>query len=213
MKINTNIELIFGGSFDPVHLGHVNVIKSLRKAFPDWLIRLMPCSVPALKLATSASFEQRVDMLQLAIKNISDVVIDKRENDRVGKSYTLDSLKSLSKENVNRKRVLVIGTDTLMSMNQWYQWQELKNHCHLIYVSRPNVNIEEPAKEMQRLGFNLAASAHELENSNIGYYYCLKIEEKDISSSEVRSHLLRGLSVDKLIPENVKEYIVKNQIY
>jgi len=211
--LKTKIELIFGGSFDPVHQGHLNVINSLRKHFPDWSIRLLPCSVPALKEPTSASFKQRVAMLELATKAIKGIVIDQRENDRFGKSYTLDSLKSLAKENPNVKRALVVGADTLKSMHKWFHWQEVREYCHLIFVNRPGYDINDLAKEMKLLGFVLVKNKHELESSQGSKYYCLIIEEKDISSSEVRSHLLNNLSVDRFIPNNVNEYIVKNKIY
>lgn len=208
-----NIEFIFGGTFDPVHLGHLNVIHSLRKAFPDWLIRLLPCSLPALKKETNTSFAHRVVMLELAVKNISGIVIDQRENDRNGKSYTLDSLISLSNEEPSKIRILVVGLDTIESMHKWFQCQELKKYCHLIYVARPNSSSEELDKQMQRLGFFVENTIEKLKSYHCGYYSYLKIEEKALSSSEVRSHLLKGVSVKNMLPTGVKEYIIKNMLY
>jgi len=213
LAFNEKIEFIFGGTFDPIHLGHLNVIYSLRKAFPDWLIRLLPCSLPAFNKETNTSFAHRVAMLRIAVKNISGIVIDQRENDRNGKSYTLDSLKSFYTEDPSRIRVLVVGLDTIASMHQWFQCQELSKYCHVVYVARPNCDFENIDKQMQELGFYWETKVEALKNNHCGYYSCLKIEEKTTSSSEVRSHLLKGADVEDMLPVGVKEYIVKNKLY
>jgi len=208
-----NIEFIFGGSFDPVHFGHINVIEKLRQTYPEWPIRLLPCAVPPLKDATGASFSQRVDMLSIVTTDIKNVLIDERENKRNGKSYTLDSLKSLSEEYPLSHYVLVVGADTLKSMYDWYQWQQLKDYCHLLLVNRPGSLISDVGKLMRQLGFSCSNNAQELEKMPSGHYYCLNIEEKDISSTGIRSQLQKGLSVEHLIPGKVVDYIKKNLIY
>ncbi len=213
MQSQTNIEFVFGGSFDPVHIGHISVISHLRQECPEWTIRLLPCSVPALKKATSASFEQRVDMLKLATEDVDYVVIDEREHHRQGKSYTLDSLQSLAKENVGRTSVLVVGADTVLTMDQWHRWQTLAHHCHLVLVKRPGSLIVDIEKVMQPLGFVCTKNIQELELTPYGRYYCLNIEEKDISSTEIRNRLTNKQTIDSLIPNCVNDYIKKNFIY
>ena len=208
-----NIEFIFGGSFDPVHIGHINVIEKLRENCSDWPIRLLPCAVPALKNATSGNFEQRVNMLRIATEHIDNIVIDERENARMGISYTIDSLQDLTEEKYLTKFVLVIGMDTFKNMNQWHQWHHLKDYCHLLLVNRPGSSIENIDSEMRQLGFDCTKNVQKLELLSSGHYYCLNIEEKDISSTGIRSNLQRGLSVKSLVPSKVIDYIKKNLIY
>ena len=213
MKKIASIEFIFGGSFDPIHRGHINVIEKLREFCPSWPIRLLPCSVPALKNLTSASFEQRVEMLKIATKAIENIVIDKRENKRDGKSFTLDSLQSLVQEYPKRKFALVVGGDTLNTMNQWHQWQQLSNYCHLLLVNRPGTVISDIQESMAQMGFSCAINVQKLEKTPSGHYYCLNIKEKDVSSTEIRTQLADGLSMNKFIPDCVSDYIKKNRIY
>ncbi len=208
-----NIEFIFGGSFDPIHSGHLNVIEALRKSCSTWPIRLLPCAVPALKNATSASFKQRVEMLRLATQSFDDLSIDERENRRNGKSYTVDSLQSFRQENPQKIAVLVVGGDALASMNQWYHWQQLADFCHLLVVNRPGAPLDKIEGLMQQLGFSCVLDLQKLEITLSGRYYCLTIEEKDISSTQVRTQLADGLSVDKFIPDCVNDYIKKQRIY
>lgn len=213
LQDSSNIEFIFGGSFDPVHVGHINVIEKLRENCFDWPIRLLPCAVPALKDATNANFQQRVDMLRIATEHIDNIIIDERENTRTGKSYTLDSLQGLTKEKCSTRFVLVIGADTFKYMKQWHQWQQLKDYCHLLLVNRPGSSIDNLDSRMQQLGFDCTKNVQKLELLPSGHYYCLNIEEKDISSTSIRSNLHRGLSVKQLIPSKVIDYIKKNLIY
>jgi len=208
-----NIEFIFGGSFDPVHIGHINVIDKLREKCPGWPIRLLPCAIPALKNTTTASFAQRVKMLGIATEHIENLIIDERENKRAGKSYTLDSLQSLTQEIPATKFVLVIGADTFKSLQLWHHWQQLKDYCHLLLVNRPGIQTGDVKKEMALLGFVCTKNIQKLELMPAGHYYCLDMEEKDISSTGIRSQLHGGLSVEQLMPCKVIDYIKKNLIY
>jgi len=213
------MELVFGGSFDPIHLGHFNVIENLTKRFPDLPIRIIPCSIPALKSRTSASFEQRVEMINLSLKPFAqirfdaEINIDQRENLREGKSYTVDTLESLSKEFPERRFVLVVGADTLKSMNQWHRWKKLSELCHLLVVNRPNYKIDNLKELAKSLGFSAVKGVDELMVNDNGCYSCLNIEEVDTSSTEIRKNFTNGLSNDKFISNDVINYINNNLIY
>lgn len=213
MNNNPDIEFIFGGSFDPVHLGHINVINSLKKLKPEWPIRVIPCSTPALKAPNDARFEQRVVMLNMALQMLDNIIIDERENSRAGKSYTLDSLKCLTAEQPQRILLLVVGIDTLKSMDRWYQWQQLRDYCHLIVVNRPSASIDDMSDYMDKLGFQPTENLDKMAISGNGRYYCLALVEKDISSTQIRSQLVNGLSTDLLVQDCISRYIVKSGLY
>jgi len=211
------IEFLFGGSFDPVHNGHLHVIKQLKKFAIDQPVRILPCSVPALKKVTGASFLQRVVMLEHAIReldeNAENIVIDPREGSRQGKSYTFDTLVELGQQYPDRNFILVIGSDNLESLKYWHNWRQLFEHCHLLVVNRPGASIKDIDAIAVSLGFCEAKTHLKLETTPCGRYYCLNIEEKDISSTEIRNRVLKDLAVDQLISKSVEDYIRKEAIY
>ncbi|MCF6194792.1 MAG: nicotinate (nicotinamide) nucleotide adenylyltransferase, partial [Kangiellaceae bacterium] len=138
-------EFVFGGSFDPVHLGHVNLLAHLQRFAPSWRIRILPCAMPPLKRRTIASFEQRVTMLKLGLDNLEQsekITIDQRENDRLGKSFTFDSLQNLRGESPDVDLVLVLGADAISSISQWYRVEDLNQLCHLMIVNRPGILLD-----------------------------------------------------------------------
>jgi nicotinate-nucleotide adenylyltransferase len=225
-------EFIYGGSFDPVHYGHLNVIANLSALRPDWPIRIIPCAKAAIKKHKLVNFEARVSMLQLAIAEEIEgnsiivgkqfeptIVIDELEKQRNEKSYTLDTLRSLSESFSQRRFVLVVGVDTLVSMPLWYQWQELVDYCHLLVVNRPaNGNSEDitasaQCKLMLKLGFSKAENLAQLEKESNGHYYRFNIEEKDISSTQIRTKLLQQQPCELLLPSSVREFIKNNLLY
>ena len=152
-------------------------------------------------------------MINLSLRRFSQIKVDQRENKREGKSYTVDTLISLSKEYPGRAFLLVVGADTLQSMNQWYQWKNLSSLCHLLVVNRPNYKSNDLSKIAEQLGFCAIKSIDELMANSNGCYNCLNIEDVDVSSTEIRENFTDGLSNDKLISNDVFNYINNNLIY
>lgn len=208
-----NIEFIFGGSFDPIHLGHLNVIKHLQTLKPDCSIRVMPCSLPALKQPLKASFEQRIVMLKLALLEFDNIIIDPREGNRKGKSFSITSLQELKSEELERNLVMVLGEDSLLTLKNWHLNQLLTDFCHIIVVNRPGKRVENLSVLMSEINFIATESIHQLELTASGSYYCLMIDEKAIASSEIKQRLSNKESVDGMLSAQVKQYITKNSLY
>ncbi len=185
----SDVEFIFGGSFDPIHFGHLHIIDNLQSLSSDWTIRVLPCAVPALKKQTSASFEQRVEMLQLALSDYNNILVDQRENARSGKSYSYDTLCELTEEYSNRQFILVIGSDNLDSIGRWHKAERLAKLCHLIVVNRPDSNVEKQLIELVNLGFNPTESPLELTKLKNGLFYHYRITERNTSSTAIRESL------------------------
>ena len=213
MNKSENIEFIFGGSFDPIHRGHENIICSLREKCIAWPIRLLPCAIPALMNRTSASFQNRVNLLKLAIRGISNIIIDERENVRQGTTYTIDSLLEMVKEDCSKRRVLVLGTDSVESLPNWHQCEQLSDYCHIVIINRPGSCPFDPAILMKQLNFQIEHNIIDLKKYTNGRYSSLLVEEKDISSSEVREKLRKGLSVERYVSASIKNHIQKNHLY
>ena len=207
------IEFVFGGSFDPVHSGHLNLIDHLKQFSPGWGIRVLLCATPPLKRDSEASFDERVEMLKIALTGYQGVSIDQREKEREGKSFTFDSLQELRKDNLACRLILVVGADVIESLEQWYRCKELCKLCHLVVVNRPQSQVKEMGGIMQTLGFICAETKQELELDPVGRYHCLTIEEKNVSSKDIRLKLANKQSVRQLLPNDVVEYINERQLY
>lgn len=134
---------LFGGTFDPVHLGHLSVAWEAAELL-DAEVRLMPASVPPHRPAPIANAEQRVAMLRAALQKQSRLTLDTRELERSGPSYTIDTLTELRAEQGDRPLVLLIGADAFAGLPGWHRWRELFEVAHIGVLSRPGVDVVLP---------------------------------------------------------------------
>jgi len=152
-------------------------------------------------------------MLTIATKNIGGIEIDLRESLRGGISYTIDTLKELKVELPNKQFILVLGADAICSLKDWYQVEQLANHCQLLVVNRPDFNIENERETLEQLGFVFQKSKQKLVELPSGHYSYFNMNEVDISSTQIREKLEQGACVNHMIPDEVFDYIQNNSIY
>lgn len=204
---------LFGGTFDPVHLGHLSVANEARKALEIKDFRMIPARVPPHKQGTHASAKHRLAMLQLALKDQPGLTIDDRELERDGPSWMVLTLRSLAREYPNAPLLLILGQDTANHLNRWYRWQEILDLAHLVVITRAG---EVPVYD-QELGGVLAARAasrtDDLYSAHHGKVMHLPVEPIDISSSMVRARLVSNQAIDDLVPMVVADYIIRNGLY
>ena len=131
------MRIYFGGTFDPVHLGHIQLAEELAVRFAQETVYLMPCYKAVHKDGVMASAEQRLAMLQLAIEGRSKLTLDTRELEVNAPSYTYNSLSSIRQEFGDESLVFVIGTDSLITLPFWYRCEGLAELTHLIVIERP----------------------------------------------------------------------------
>jgi len=216
-QLNHHIEFVFGGTFDPIHSGHLAIIHALTKQAPDYPIRLIPCSIPALKKQPATSFEQRLEMLQLATQNLPNIIIDERENNREGASYMVDTLKSLSQEFPGKKLILAMGADSVVELTQWFEWQKLTQLCHLLVLNRPGISASSVELSVSEAAFSLSTSFLSLTQNSSGYAYLLEMPEKTESSTQIRRSFRQyrdnNLELDSLLPQSVIKYINSHHLY
>ena len=134
---------ILGGTFDPVHFGHLRPALEARQALGLDEIRLIPCNVPPHRPQPFASARQRLTMLQGAIAGHAGFVIDERELHRDGPSYTLDTLLSLHADIKGVDLCLLLGMDAFRGLTSWHRWHELIDHCHIVVMTRPDATFPE----------------------------------------------------------------------
>ena len=206
-------EFLYGGTFDPVHNGHIAVINALVALDPEIRIRLIPCAIPALKKQPTASFSQRCQMLQLATASFSHCFIDKREACRQKASYTVETLQSIQQEVPSLVPVLVVGMDTLEGVMRWYQWEQLPHLCQFIVINRPGYDNHQAEKLLKLAGFEVEKNFAALKQRPAGSSFVLNMKENELSSTKIRYCLKINAALDSMLPESVIEYVEINRLY
>jgi nicotinate-nucleotide adenylyltransferase len=203
--------IIYGGTFDPIHNGHLNTAKAVLSVVKDAVILFIPCKQPLLKKRAAASANNRLDMIKIAIKNIANTIVDDRELTRNTPSYMVDTLISLRKEYPNHKISLLLGVDAFNSLPKWYRWQEILKLANLIIINRPGHMIESARIIQQLISDKQIYKSSEL--SNLGAILFLNLAENNVSSTKIRKcHQLVRNIVDYL-PKVIQDYIKTHDLY
>lgn len=195
---------IFGGTFDPVHTGHLIVAEQCRDQVGLDEVRFMPSFDPPHKPGPSITrFEQRCDMLELAIAGHPAFRVERIEKELPPPSYTAETLAELHRRNPADELFLLIGSDQLTDMPMWYQPDRVVEQAELVVVPRPGVLLWTADRLAKALGV-------ESQKVRLRLVACPMIE---IASRELRRALADGLSVRYLVPRAVEEYIRERKLY
>lgn len=199
--------LIYGGSFDPPHLGHIKTASAVQKKFNFDTFFFVPCKQPVLKSKSIASSAQRLDMLKLALTSYSqfEFQIDTRELDRDTPSFMLDTLTSFQEEYKNKASItLLLGMDAFLELPRWHQWKKILTCCDLLVMQRAG---EDQNKTISReLEAALHASSCQLIFFEAGNY--------PIASSTLRKRIKAGEELEgNLLPKAVYDYITAHHLY
>ena len=190
---------IFGGTFDPIHIGHLSVAWEAAELL-DAEVRLMPASVPPHRLPPTASAEQRVEMLRAALHGQSRLTLDTRELDRSGPSYTIDTLLEFRREFGDRPLVLLLGADAFAGLRSWHRWRELFDVAHIGMINRPGVDACVPV-ELERV-----VAPRRTEDLNVirrlpsGRVIELMVTPLEVSATRIRELLAEGRDPRYLLP-------------
>ncbi len=205
---------IFGGTFDPIHNGHLHCSKTLSDYFHFNAYYFLPCKSPVHKGTTSVSNQQRIEMLQLALKPYPEFSIDLREMNRSTPSYMVDTLKSIRSEHPCSSISLIIGYDAFLNLEQWYQWQNLLQLAHLIVINRHLEAYQPPSPGLRKLLKQHQALNHaDLKNSTSGLIYQFDAGDYPISSTALRHALKTNKDVSRELPQEVYQYINSLGLY
>ena len=199
---------IFGGTFDPVHYGHIKPALSVKQSLNLNQLRFIPNRVPPHRAAPLLSVAQRLALLQTALKDYPDVLIDERELHRDGPSYMVDTLKSLHDEFPDDTLCLIIGMDAFLHIASWHQWRAMFELCHLVVIQRPGFERSMIAEHMtaddyQFLVERMTADASALTSQATGKILLKSVPQLDISSTQVRENLLHGKDIGQWVPAAV----------
>jgi nicotinate-nucleotide adenylyltransferase len=194
---------VFGGTFAPVHNGHLRVAIEARERLGLAQVRLVPAAVPPLRAAPPVAARRRLRWVRLAVGREPGLVADPRELARSGPSYTFDTLSSLRREFPGAALCLLLGQDAARQLPRWHRWRELPQLVHLVFFERPGQPPALPRALARLLRGRRARSAAELRRRRAGLWLRLPLPPLGISGSDVRRRLAAGLSVRGLVPDAV----------
>lgn len=190
---------IFGGTFDPVHIGHLSVAWEASELL-DADVHLMPASVPPHRPPPAATADQRVAMLRAALQGQSRLGLDTRELRRSGPSYTCDTLVELRAERGDRPLVLLLGADAFAGLPAWHRWQDILELAHIGVLSRPGVEVAMPSALLKAIDHRRVSTAGELIAQSAGKVIELAVTPLEISATHVRELLAAGRDPRYLLP-------------
>ncbi|MDR3385742.1 MAG: nicotinate-nucleotide adenylyltransferase [Rudaea sp.] len=192
---------ILGGTFDPVHLGHLRVAWEAAEALGAQ-VHLMPANMPPHRAAPVADARQRVRLLEAALVGQDRLVLDTRELRRDGPSYTVDTLRELRAEtSVLQPLVLLLGTDAFAGLTTWHEWRMLFDLAHIMVLTRPGHVAALPRELAAEITPRRATAAQELRESAAGKVLDLPVTPLEISASSVRTLLANGREPRWLLPD------------
>ena len=196
---------IYGGSFDPVHLGHLKTATSIKNELDIERLFLLPCYQPVHKQSLNYSSEQRLEMLSLAIQDFPELEIDTREILREGSSFMIDTLIELVEEFNNHTICLIIGMDSFINFKTWKQWDEFADLVHMVVLPRSGNQPDKKSLDT----FDLAKDKDHLKSELTGLLYFSNSKLIDISSSDIRDKIANDQNLDQLVPSSVINLLQK----
>jgi nicotinate-nucleotide adenylyltransferase len=206
--------VLFGGTFDPVHLGHVNTALAIQNHMHFERFIFLPCKSPVLKNTTMASSEQRIDMLKLAIRPWPEFELDLREIKRETPSFMVDTLQSFREELGNQVSItLLLGMDAFLQLPQWHEWQKILELSHLLVIQRIQVTETLMPPALKTLFKTHSGNKNSLLTHAYGKIYQFNAGEYAISSSCLRQKMAAREDIQLYLPEGVYQYIQREKIY
>ncbi|AHM56462.1 nicotinate-nucleotide adenylyltransferase NadD [Peptoclostridium acidaminophilum DSM 3953] len=203
MKTGADRIGIMGGTFDPIHNGHLAMAEAVREAFSLDRVLFIPSGKPPHKRRSEIADKQhRYNMTVLATNSNNAFEVSPVEVEREQLSYTVDTLKILKEEYKDSEIFLVMGADALCDIESWSRVDELLKLCRVVGATRPGIDIDEFKREIEKIQRQF--------NVQILHVH---VPSLDISSTDIRERAKRGSSIKYLIPEEVEKYIYKYKLY
>jgi nicotinate-nucleotide adenylyltransferase len=204
---------LFGGTFDPIHYGHMRTAFELLQSLRLAEVRFLPAGNPPHRDETTASAELRLAMVRAAVADQPSFVVDDREVRRTGMSYSVDTLTELRNEYKDRSLCLLLGMDAFLGLPNWHRWRELLDLANIVVVNRPGWK----APTMGPLGTEMVdrgtGSIRDLHAHKAGRIYVHAVTQLEISSTELRQLIVSGRDPRYLVPDPVRKIIRETGCY
>jgi len=204
---------IFGGTFDPIHFGHLRCAVELYQDLNLQEVRLIPCKKPVHKAGPSASAEQRKKMVELAIVGEKGLLFDSRELDRKSPSYMAETLQSIRDEVGEQSLCLIVGVDAFMEFDTWHRWEGIIDLAHIIVIHRPDYQMQWRTPIAELLKPRLVDNPAKLTEQPAGFVLMHSAALLTISATQIRTLIRDGKSPRYLLPKTVLDAIYREKVY
>ena len=202
---------VFGGTFDPVHNGHTKIIQNLLELIPLDEIKVIPNGQPPHRTSVCSN-NDRLEMVNLAFKGINQISVDEREIQREGPSYAIHTAEEILEEYHQDNIIWIMGSDAFSEIDTWFEWEDFLNIINILVMARPGYEIDSTSMAgtliLERQTSNIDDLSH-----GAGKILIVDIDPINISSTQVRSNLAAGETVNELILKDVSEYIDSGKLY
>ena len=212
MKPNRPIG-IFGGTFDPIHYGHLRTAFEMLQALNFDEVRFIPCGDPPHRGTTFADAELRFRMVEVAIVDQDGFVSDDRELRRDGPSYSIDTLLALREEFSDRSLGLIVGMDAFLGLPKWHRWDEILEVAHIIVAHRPGWKAPDIGPLGDLITENGTHRVDDLHEATHGRIHIHAVTQLEIASTEIRDLVAAGRSPRFLMPDRVSNVIEETSVY
>ncbi|MGB1262918.1 MAG: nicotinate-nucleotide adenylyltransferase [Cognaticolwellia sp.] len=205
---------LFGGTFDPIHLGHILPAQATAKWLGVEQLQLIPAHIPPHKAGTHASAKQRAEMVSLVCDTQTMFTLDNRELLRESHSYTVDTLREIKTDYPNATLYFIIGMDSLLAFTTWHAWQDILTLCNLVVNIRPGYPHAALTETLSaELTPHLVDNIQQLQRQQSGQIILHNSTAYDISSTKIRAKIKAGQNYRQYLPEPVYQYIEQHQLY
>jgi len=209
---------VLGGTFDPIHFGHLRLAEELVEALDIAQVRFIPAGQPPHRGQPRAQATQRLEMVRRAIAGNPRFILDERELHRAAPSYSFDTLTDLRAElPAATPLVLFMGADAFLGLTTWHEWRRLIELAHIAVAQRPGFTaawedaLPDPLRRL--LSSRCCEQPGEIVATPAGRIFLHGITQLDISASQIRDRALRGKSLRYLLPDSVIDYLNENHLY
>jgi len=194
-----------------VHFGHLRTAIELTEGYSLNQLCLLPNHRPAHRDQPCASTAHRIEMLEIATQNLSQLIVDPREAMRDTPSYTFDTLSEFTQEYPDATLIFFMGQDAFSAFESWHRWHEILELANLVVIDRPDAQLGDwalklMAKQAEKLGNRIV-------DASTGVIERCSVTQLAISATDIRARIANRQSVDFLVPERVKQYILKHSLY
>lgn len=204
---------VFGGTFDPIHFGHLRTAFEMLQALRFGEVRFMPCGTPPHRGRPHADARLRLEMVRAATEGQPGFVVDDRELHREGPSYSVDTLSALRAEFPLQPLALIIGMDAFLSLTKWYQWREILQLAHIVVAHRPGWRAPDIGPLGELLADRGTHRIGDLHDAKSGHIYIHDVTQLEISSTEIRELVAVDRDPRFLMPDAVRAVIHDSGCY
>ena len=204
---------LFGGTFDPIHFGHLRTAFELLQSLKLAEVRFLPTGNPPHRERTLADAELRLAMVRAAVAGQPGFVVDDREVRRAGASYTVDTLTELRREFPHRSLCLLLGMDAFLGLPNWHRWRELFGLAHVVVAHRPGWKAPAQGPLGELMVDRGTGAVNELHGSPAGRIYVHAVTQLEISSTDLRQIIDAGRDPRFLVPDPVRDLIQESGCY